>query len=194
MNLTHALFAALGVAMALNPSTSMGAPEARAPMRDVAKHDDLSMKLRMAQQKDPINNMGPAIGNLEEDPSIPQTKRSFIDSSTILCFRGLITFVPKRAVLHVPKHLESRLKIQGKIQVKNWQEFYLANRGWIRTIEVTRDQALGNTPFSEAAIAAMSESSSLIVATFKEGPIAVRPPQKKDAGEELATNSDPSEK
>tara|TARA_R110002096_G_scaffold238140_4_gene429584 strand:+ start:1458 stop:2081 length:624 start_codon:yes stop_codon:yes gene_type:complete len=170
-------------------------------MRDVAKHDELSLKLRMAQQSDPVKNLGPAIGNLEVDPAIPQFKRSFLDSSTILCYRGVITFVPKRAVLHVPEHLESRIGVTGDIEIKNWPDFYLANRGWIRTIEVTREQAMGDVPFSEATLEAISTSSSLIVATFKNGPIAVRPPppepdedeDEDEDSEDLANNNTETE-
>ncbi|MEM9281982.1 MAG: hypothetical protein AAGA96_09160 [Verrucomicrobiota bacterium] len=149
-------------------------------MRDVAKHEDLSQRLRMSQQNDPIKEIGPAIGKTEEDPSVPQSKRSLLASSSLLCFRGELTLVPKRAVLHVPDHLKSRFEVNGKVQVKNWEEFYLANRGWIRTMEVTRDQAMGYKPMPEATVQAIQGSSSVIIATYQKGPIAVRPYQEKE--------------
>jgi hypothetical protein len=159
-------------------------------MRDAASHDQLSSKLRMAQQSDPIRDSGPAIGEIEKDPASAQHKRSLLDSSAILCFRGKLTLVPKRAVLHVPEHLENRFGVNGKVEVKSWQDFYAANRGWIRPLEVTRDEAFGFKPLSEAKLEAIKESTTVVVATFKNGPIAVRP--YVDPAEEAAS-SDKSE-
>jgi|AACY02.2.fsa_nt_gi hypothetical protein len=170
--------------------SSNGAPRFDGEMRDAASHDQLSSKLRMAQQSDPIRDSGPAIGEIEKDPASAQHKRSLLDSSAILCFRGKLTLVPKRAVLHVPEHLENRFGVNGKVEVKSWQDFYAANRGWIRPLEVTRDEAFGFKPLSEAKLEAIKESTTVVVATFKNGPIAVRP--YVDPAEEAAS-SDKSE-
>ena len=169
---------------------SKAAPGFDGEMRDAASHDELSSKLRMAQQSDPIKDSGPAIGEIEKDPASAQHRRSLLDSSAILCFRGKLTLVPKRAVLHVPEHLENRFGVNGKVEVKSWQDFYAANRGWIRPLEVTRDEAFGFKPLSEAKLEAIKESTTVVVATFKNGPIAVRP--YVDPAEEAAP-SDKSE-
>ncbi len=155
--------------------TADAAPRYDGEMRDAASHDELSSQLRMARQSDPIKNSGPAIGEVEKDPASAQHKRSLLDSSSILCFRGQLTLVPKRAVLHVPEHLESRFGVNGKVEVKSWQDFYTANRGWIRPLEVTREEAFGFKPLSEAKLESIKESTTIVVATFKGGPIAVRP-------------------
>lgn len=157
------------------------------PMRDVAKHDDLSAKLRMAQQSDPIRELGPPAGNVEEDPSLAHTERDLIKTSTILSYRGFLTLVPKRAVLHIPEQLESRIQIATGAKVQTWRDFFQSNRGWIRTMEVTREQALGHTPFSTEAAAAIKESSVVVVATYKGGPISVLPPL---AEEDVPTRSE----
>jgi hypothetical protein len=170
--------------------SSNAAPRYDGEMRDAASHDQLSSKLRMAQQSDPIKDSGPAIGEVEKDPASAQHKRSLLDSSAILCFRGELTLVPKRAVLHVPEHLEKRFGVNGKVEVKSWQDFYAANRGWIRPLEVTRDEAFGFKPLSEAKLEAIKESTTVVVATFKNGPIAVRPYVDPS---EAAASSDKSE-
>ena len=77
--------------------------------------------------------------------------------------------------MHVPEHLESRFGVNGKVEVKSWQDFYTANRGWIRPLEVTREEAFGFKPLSEAKLESIKESTTVVVATFKGGPIAVRP-------------------
>lgn len=145
------------------------------PMRESARHDDLSNRLRMEQQKDPIRGLGPAIGKTDEDPSLRTTSRDLIKESTILCYRGFLTLVPKKAVIHLPEKLKDRFEPKDKVQVQTWADFYQANRGWIRTLEVTREQAMGQVPLAEEVVAAFQESSSVVVATFKGGPISVIP-------------------
>jgi hypothetical protein len=146
-------------------------------MRDSASHDSLSQKLRMAQQVNEFADLGPAKGNTEVDPSVENSKRDLIKSSTIIAFNGRLTLVPKRAVLHIPEKLEDRIGEKPNVQVQNFQDFYKYNRGWIRTMEVTRPQALGHVPFDEETLTAIKESSSLVVATYKGGPISVLPPK-----------------
>ncbi len=107
--------------------------------------------------------------------SIIKPPTDFLATSEILCFNGLATFVPKRAVIRVPKTYSSRLVMDPEAQVKTWKEFYLANRGWITTLEVTRNQAEGNVPLAEAAQEQMSKSGNLTVATFQGNPISVLP-------------------
>lgn len=157
------------------------------PIRDVAKHDDLSQKLRMIQQNDPLRELGPAAGNTEEDPSVKNAPKDFIENSQVLSFRGWMTFIPKRAVIHLPEKYEDRMKIERGAKVKTFQEFFAHNRGWIRTIEVSKEQAFGHKPFPEGAMEAVKNSSSVVVATFKKGPISVLP---QKAPEEIP---DPSE-
>jgi hypothetical protein len=144
-------------------------------MRDVATNDQLVAKFTRANREDPIRELGPAIGDREVDPSKQIAERDLIKSSTLICYRGFLTLVPKRAVLHVPEKLKDRIGPRPGVKIKTWREFYIANRGWIRTIEVTRPQALGHVSLSESALEAISDSSSLVIATFKEGPISVLP-------------------
>lgn len=144
-------------------------------MRDAASHDVLSQKLRMAQQKDPIRNLGPAAGKVDVDPSKNLSGRDLIKDSTILCYRGNLTLVPKQAVLHLPENLKDRSKEQSGVKIIAWSEFYQSNRGWIRTVEVTREQATGLAPLPETIVEAYQKSTSVVIATFKGGPISVLP-------------------
>lgn len=168
----------LTAGLALLSATALSAESSERvtiPMRDAATHDQLSQSLRMAQQKDPIRNTGPAIGKVAEDPSVRNASRDLIKDSTILCYRGFLTLVPKRAVLHLPEKLKDRFKVQPNIKVQPWAEFYQANRGWIRTIEVTREQAMGEVAMPEEVVATFEKSASAVVATYKGGPISVLP-------------------
>lgn len=145
------------------------------PMRDTVKHSELSRSLRMAQQNDPMRNLGPAMGDTEKDPAKNLAGRDLIKESIILCFRGDLTLVPKNSVLYMPPQLESRFQAADGAAIKTWQDFYRANRGWIRTIEVSQDQAMGRAPLPKDTEATFASSTSVIVATYNGGPISVNP-------------------
>lgn len=186
MNRTTATFFVLGTLASLLPgSFGLAAPGSKpaGKMRDAATHNDLSNKLRLQQQSDPIRNLGPAIGKVDEDPAAKFAGRDLIKDSAIICYRGNLTLVPKRSVLHVPNALKNRLGEQANVKVLRWPDFYNANRGWIRTVEVTRDQAMGLAPMPESTVEALSKSSSVIIATFKSGPISVLPLKEPQEGE-----------
>lgn len=168
-------FGASLVLAAGNPLLAQTAPRQTIPMRDSTTHETLSQSLRMAQQKDPIRDLGPAAGDVENDPSQRNSERDLIKDSAILCYQGFLTLVPKRAVLHLPEGLKDRFEVKPNITVKPWAEFYALNRGWIRTIEVTRAQAMGEEPMSEETVEAYRESKAAIIATYKGGPISVLP-------------------
>lgn len=152
-------------------------------MRDAATHNQLSQTLRTAQQNDPIKALGPAAGKSDVDPALKNTNRDLIKESTVLCYRGFLTLVPKQAVIHLPERLKDRFEIRPGIKVQSWADFYQANRGWIKTVEVSRAQAMGHAPLSEELITSFENSTSAIVATFKGGPISVLPYKEPEADE-----------
>jgi len=142
-------------------------------MRDVATHDQLSQKLRAANNTNPLADLKVAKG---EDPT--KTKPGdFASRSDFMSFGGNATIVPKRAILHTPANLEARIKLQPGSKIQNWAEFYTANRGWITTVEVTRAQAEGKVPLAEEIIKRIEKSTAVVVATYQSGPISVLPPK-----------------
>ncbi len=172
---TNFLLFAIATASVLPVSAQDLAEGQALQMRDAATHDQLSQSLRMAQQNDPIRNIGPAIGQVEEDPSLALAGRDLVKDSIILCFRGNLTLLPKRSVLHLPESLKSRFEAADDAAVVPWATFLQNNRGWIRTLEVSREQAMGEAPLPAEARAAFETSTSVIVATFQGGPISVKP-------------------
>jgi hypothetical protein len=151
------------------------AENATAPaMRDATTHDQLAAKHRTEQQPDPMLALQPAKG---PDPTKTNRVPDLLADSDIVCFGGRATLVPKQAILHVPPNFAERLKFQPGAKIQNWAEFYVENRGWITTVEVTRVQAEGNQPMDEATCKRVADSSSLVVATYQGGPISVLPPK-----------------
>jgi len=141
-------------------------------MREAAIHTDLTGIYRKAEQADPMRNMPPAKG---VDPSTVNQPKDLVASSDILCFGGIATLVPKRAIMNIPKNLQDRLKFLPGSKIKSWADFFALNRGWITTVEVSREQAEGNKALDEKIADRVSKSANLIVATYKGGPISVLP-------------------
>lgn len=143
---------------------------AEVPMCDAATHQQLVDAYR--SQKDPMRDMKHIKGS---DPSLVNPPKDLISESDILCFRGMATLVPKRAILNIPKNLADRLKFQAGSGIQSWADFYAQNRGWITTVEVSRVQAEGNKALAEEISSRIGKSSNLVVATYQGGPISVLP-------------------
>lgn len=142
------------------------------PMRDSVTHQQLVGMYRQASRDDPMRKQLPSKG---PDPSKVNQPKSLISESDMICFNGVVTLVPKRAVIQTPKNLADRLKYVPGAKLLSWAEFYALNRGWITTVEVSRIQAEGNGPLAAETQKQLAKSGNLIVATFQGGPISVLP-------------------
>lgn len=147
-------------------------------MRDAATHDELALVYRKAEQVNPMKSQSPAKG---ADPSTLAPPESILASSDVLCANGNATLVPKRAILLIPKNCSERLKYQNGAKLTCWSQFYAQNRGWITTVEVSREQAEGNVAIAENVQKQMQKTGNLVVATYQGGPISVLPPKAPEA-------------
>ena len=157
-----------GAACLLLASTAMAEQVA---MRDVATHDQLSEKLRVANNQSPLSQLKAVEG---EDPTKAKSE-DFISRSDFMSFAGRATIIPKRAILHTPAAMGERIKLQPGSKIQTWSEFFAMNRSWISTVEVTRAQAEGKVPLAEDLIKRIEKSTTVVVATYQGGPISVLP-------------------
>lgn len=161
-------------------ATMTAAAHAEAPaMRDATTEEQLVLNWRKAAQTDPMKNMTLVKG---EDPSVKNRPQDLLSQSDILCFEGIATLVPKHAIMQVPETCAQRLKIQPEAKIVGWADFYAANRGWITTIEISREQAEGKEPIAEDTRKMMTQCRNLIVATYMGGPISLLPPKVPPPG------------
>ena len=164
----------LGIAALMLAGSAAAAPV----MRDAATHEQLGLAQRKERQVDPMKSLQkPADGKetSSPDPSVANRPPSLLGSSDIVCFNGLATLVPKRAIIQSPKNLAERTRMQPGAKLQSWSQFYAANRGWITTVEVSRMQAEGNQPLAEETQKQIAKNGNLIVAVYQGGPISLLP-------------------
>jgi len=155
-------------------------------MRDAPTNEDLLQRTQQAANNRPLSNLNPRKveeGQKLEDPTKSNQPKDLIATSDFLSFGGMSTLIPKRALLHVPKNYQGRIQFERGSNLVIWPTFYNANRGWIKTMEVTRGQAQGVEPFDEKVAENLAKSSIVVVATYKGGPISVLPYKDPEAVE-----------
>lgn len=164
------------------PGCCDGAPQVvKAGFRDAATH--VSLSKGKGVRANPISQLRSATPPEDAMDSKAYKPESIIARSEAIHRGGVATLIPKRAVLHLPEGLRGAIGLPSGVRLVSWAEFYRSNRNWIRTIEVTRDQAEGFVQMSEEAVESFKESRHLIVATYQTGPISVMPLREDESSE-----------
>lgn len=147
-------------------------PAAKPHFADSPSSEDLNRAYRKASQRDPMKTLEKIPG---EDPTKVNQPVNLLEQSDIICFGGVATLVPKRAILAIPAKYKDCLKLKPGSRIVGWSDFFAVNRGWITTVEVSRVQAEGNKPLAKEVSERIGKSTNLVVATFMSGPISVLP-------------------
>jgi hypothetical protein len=152
---------------------SQGQTSTRPPMLVAPTNEQLIVKLKESDQQTQPSKASKLSSAV--DPATGNEPQGLIESSEILCYGGVLTLVPKRAVLQIPKNLANRLKEQPNIKIVNWDEFYAANRNWITTVEVNREQAEGKQSLPKDMSLSIVKSGNVVIATCEGNPVSVLP-------------------
>jgi hypothetical protein len=157
-------------------------------MRDAVRHEDIAA--RQQQDREKATN---AVAATEStvDPSKTNKPPTLMSRSEILCFEGIAALVPKRAVINKPKAMEDRLVLSEGVRLVSWEEFYNANRGWLKTMEVSRKHAEGKEPLSEEDAKTLQGSAAVVVAVHHGAPISVLPLQPQEPAKTPTTPAQP---
>lgn len=177
--------AVFGLAVAAHAQSEANQPSVKPFPRkfnDAPTHDTIVKKVQ--PKPDPITQM-PKVEVSEEAKKAEHYKpKSIVDRCHVFVFGDKATLVPKQSVLHFPEHHKSKVGKAGDAKIVPWGEFLAANRGWIRTVEVSREQAEGQKALPEETTLRFKDSSQVIVATHLSGPIAVLPvPEEEETPE-----------
>ena len=157
---------------ALLAGSAMSQAESEAPRFKLRPDHDSIAALR---------SNGPTVNGVKLEARQPGEIResrttSFLKSSTLLAFNGHWTLVPKRAVIHIPEALQSRIVTKPSGKLLPWTEFLALNRGWLHTQNVAMSDARGETELSPAVCEAYRATGRVVVAVHQRGPISMPTP------------------
>jgi hypothetical protein len=164
----------------LLPATGSAEPKPadKPHFADAPSSEEINKAYQKSSRRDPMKTLEKIPG---EDPTKVNQPVNLLEQSDIVCFGGVATLVPKRAILTIPAKYKECLKLKPGSKIVGWSEFFAVNRGWITTVEVSRVQAEGNQPLAKETAERISKSGNLVVATFLGGPISVLPLKQPEA-------------
>ena len=99
---------------------------------------------------------------------------SIVKQSVILHDGKNWTLVPKGSVVFIPDALRNHVDAKPVGTLLAWADFFVKNRSWITTNDVSFDQAAGNKPIPAERVAFWSKQDKIVVAVHQTGPISVR--------------------
>jgi hypothetical protein len=158
-------------------------PQEKPHFADAPSCEEINQAFRKSSRRDPMKTLEKIPG---EDPTKVNQPVNLLEQSDIVCFGGVATLVPKRAILTIPAKYKDCLKLKPGSRIVGWADFYAVNRGWITTVEVSRVQAEGNKALAKETSERITKSTNLVVATFLGGPISVLPLKQPQANTETA--------
>ncbi len=124
------------------------------------------------QKSSPMTNLKqPTKG---EAPVTRPGEQSIIKQSSILHDGTNWTLVPRGAVIFVPSAQKARVDVKPVGNLLSWADFFVRNRGWITTTDISFDQAAGNEPMPAERAAFWAKQDKLVIAVHQSGPISVR--------------------
>ena len=176
------IHASITLGLLASPGLAQDEDDKKPAYRDAATHDKLVDKYRSAK-KTMTSGENKKLTD-KSDPTKKNQPSNIIESSDVIAFNGLTTLVPKGSILRLPKKFEKRVGVDSHKRTNRvvaWSEFFARNRGWITTIEVTRDQAHGESRIAEDRIEQLNKSPNMIVSTFSRGPISMIPNKETGA-------------
>ncbi|MGB0991970.1 MAG: hypothetical protein ACPG32_05825 [Akkermansiaceae bacterium] len=139
----------------------------KAPAQSRITADELS-KAKLAHKQ--------GFDGAEQTSDLPMAAAlSIYDNSTILVHGGNHTVLPPRAVLHLPKKYQGKISTHPVGKYIPWPEFYLANRQWLFTYQVTERQALGQDAINENVTVQFQKMNRLVVSLLENHPVSVAP-------------------
>lgn len=146
----------------------------RKVFRDAATHEQLSSQ--SAENADPMSGLDEVVRiESSADAELMQAPTSLRERCEVLSYNGVSTYVPKRALLHVPEGWRKVLEADTTAKLVPWDEFLRRNHAWIHVVEVKSAQAEGREPLSETLVESFADRQAIVVSVFHGGPISVMP-------------------
>lgn len=96
-----------------------------------------------------------------------------LEMSTVLQSGSEFMLVPKGSVIWCPKQHEGKIVTHPAGKFVGWTSFVTANRNWITTLELTKDQAVGKVRIAPEILDRHRKGNLVVIATLNGSPITL---------------------
>jgi len=100
-----------------------------------------------------------------------------LEMSTAIQSGSDFMLVPKGSVIWCPTQHQEKIVPHPVGKFIGWTSFVTANRNWITTLEVTKDQAFGKAPIAPEILERHHRGNLVVIATLNGSPITLVPHQ-----------------
>lgn len=94
-------------------------------------------------------------------------------NSEFITFDGVVTLVPKGAIIHVPERYRANVVSELKGNLMLWNEFAARYRAVVAPFEVSLAEASGKEPIKPERLEAAQKTGAILVGTLGNSPISV---------------------
>lgn len=94
-------------------------------------------------------------------------------NSEFITFDGVVTLVPKGAILYAPERYSSSVITMMKGRFMLWSEFSARYRAVVGPFEVSIEEASGKAEINPERLEAARKNGTILVATMNQNPVSV---------------------
>lgn len=126
-----------------------------------------------------IDRRNAGTGSSPAPKPIPPKPSSYglLEMSTAIQSGANFMLIPKGSVIWCPSEHQGKIVQHPAGKFTDWTSFVTANRNWITTMEVTKEQAFGKAPLALEIIERHRKGTLVVIATLNGSPITLIPYQ-----------------
>lgn len=93
---------------------------------------------------------------------------------TVLSSGKTWTIVPRKSVIHVPKHMQKKIsEKQPNSKFLSFKQFSRKHSGWLHTFPVSEDQSFGRKEIAESRWKTLTGLSKIVITTYNKNPVSL---------------------
>jgi len=127
----------------------------------------------LSQLKSAVKPSFPQAQWTEQAPQGETRNYDIYKDSVILQQGNSHTVLPRNSIVYLPESLKQKVVSRPSGSFVSWPQFYLKNRNWIFTHEISLKQAHGTAPLKDGVIKQFERINRLVIAIHQNNPISI---------------------
>lgn len=148
--------------------------------RDVVTDQELRSRLDAAPRLGDYLEQG-VVARADVAVKRPRLQHDLLSRSIVLHDGRFFTLLPLGCVLHLPPSLHERVLTEPAGDFLTWSVFLKRNTAWLKTQEVSLENAKGDIRSIERLAHNLKSESRAVIAVYKDGPISLLQPEPPNA-------------